>query len=228
MEIKTKCCSRCQKVDSEDKFIKNRNICRECTRKRSIENTKKLKDIFLEEEYRICSNCNENKLSTLFVRIHMCNDCNNKKRKERYYTDEEYRLKITKRIAISGRIYKSLKFRKNKHTIDYLGCNYEEYLLWIETYEYTLQNHGTVWHIDHVIPISTFNLDNEEEQLLAFNWRNTMPLSVKENLSKNNRIDKTQVEHHYKKLVEYHIKNNIEMPQKFIELFAKHLVARNP
>ena len=30
------------------------------------------------------------------------------------------------------------------------------------------------------------NLDNQEEQLLAFNWRNTMPLSSKENLSKNN------------------------------------------
>jgi hypothetical protein len=51
-----------------------------------------------------------------------------------------------------------------------------------------LENHGKEWHIDHVIPISKFDLNNQEEQILAFNWRNTMPLSCKENLSKNNKI----------------------------------------
>ena len=281
MEIKTKCCSRCQKVESEDKFIKNRNICRECSNKRSNENTKKRKDIFLEEEYRICSNCNENKLSILFTQL-KCNNCTNKNRREYYNNNEIIRIKLIKKASefkhikvierqqlkleeigegnkkckycdtikpedefrhnrlkcrdcerdnplekfkrnIRARIWWGLN-NKDKHTIEYLGCNYVEYFKWILTNEYNLENKSE-WHIDHVIPISTFNLDNEEEQLLAFNWRNTMPLSAKENLSKNNRIDKNQVEQHYKKLVEYHIKNNIKMPQKFIELFAKHLVA---
>jgi hypothetical protein len=47
-----------------------------------------------------------------------------------------------------------------------------------------------------------------------------MPLSVKENLSKNNKIIKSQVEQHYKKLVEYHIENKLDLPQVFIDLFA--------
>ena len=55
-----------------------------------------------------------------------------------------------------------------------------------------------------------------------------MPLSCKENLSKNNKIIKSQVEQHYKKLVDYHIENKLDLPQVFINLFAKHLVDGNP
>jgi len=91
-----------------------------------------------------------------------------------------------------------------------------------------LENHGKEWHIDHVIPISKFDLNNQEEQLLAFNWRNTMPLSSKENLSKNNKIIKEQIEMHYTKLVNYHLENKLELPQVYIDLFAKHLVDGNP
>ena len=54
--------------------------------------------------------------------------------------------------------------------------------------EFTIDNHGDTWHIDHVIPLCLFNLENEDEQLLAFNWRNTMPLSCDENLKKGNKI----------------------------------------
>lgn len=56
------------------------------------------------------------------------------------------------------------------------------------------QNYGKEWHIDHVIPLSKFDKLNEKEQLVVFNWRNTMPLSVKQNLSKNNKIIKPQIE----------------------------------
>jgi hypothetical protein len=68
-------------------------------------------------------------------------------------------------------------------------------------------------------------LENEEQQLIAFNWRNTMPLSATDNLKKGMKIIKTQVEQHYKKLVKYHIENKLDLPQVFIDLFAKHLVA---
>ena len=91
-----------------------------------------------------------------------------------------------------------------------------------------MDNHGSEWHIDHVIPLSKFDLNIPEQQLIAFNWRNTMPLSCSENLSKNNKILQLQVEEHYKKLVEYHIENKLDLPQVYINLFAKHLVAGSP
>jgi hypothetical protein len=76
--------------------------------------------------------------------------------------------------------------------------------------------------------LSKFDILNEEQQVVAFNWRNTMPLSVKENLSKNNKIIKPQIVQHYNKLVEYHTSHKLDLPQVFIELFAKHLDAGNP
>ena len=47
-----------------------------------------------------------------------------------------------------------------------------------------------------------------------------MPLSAKDNLSKNSKILIPQVEQHYKKLVEYHIENKLDLPQVFIDLFC--------
>jgi len=47
-------------------------------------------------------------------------------------------------------------------------------------------------------------------------------------LKKNCKIIPSQIEQHVKKLKEYHEKNKIHLPQTFIDLFAKHLVAGNP
>jgi DNA-directed RNA polymerase subunit H (RpoH/RPB5) len=55
-----------------------------------------------------------------------------------------------------------------------------------------------------------------------------MPLSSKENLVKNNKIIKEQIKEHLNILKEYHIKQNIQLPQIYIDLFAKHLDAGIP
>jgi hypothetical protein len=55
-----------------------------------------------------------------------------------------------------------------------------------------------------------------------------MPLASKENLAKNNKILIPQIEKHLEKLKEYHLENNLDLPQEFINLFAKHLVAGSP
>ena len=123
--------------------------------------------------------------------------------------------------GIRSRIIKALT-NKNKHTIEYLGCNIPNYLNWLLNNDsgYTLENRGSEWHIDHVIPLSRFNLEIEEQRLIAFNWRNTMPLSVEENLSKQNKIIISQVEQHYKNLLDYHKENKLDLPQVYIDLFA--------
>jgi hypothetical protein len=50
-----------------------------------------------------------------------------------------------------------------------------------------------------------------------------MPLSITENLKKGIKINLLQIEQHYKKLLEYNIENKLDLPQVFIDLFAKHL-----
>ena len=46
------------------------------------------------------------------------------------------------------------------------------------------ENYGTYWEIDHIKQIITFDLNLEENQYLAFNYKNTRPLSSKENKSR--------------------------------------------
>jgi hypothetical protein len=273
-------CSKCGETKSEDKFIKNRNICKDCRNIRS-------KELYKSNENnptasKECNTCHQTKLLTEIVKNKpICKDCNNSKRRNKYSLDEEHRLKLIQQSCIfkhnkvierqqtkleeigednkkcsvcftiknkckfrynrlkcrhcerddpiskfkrvvRSRIWIALKKHKDLHTIEYLGCSSPEYLQWLTTYNeiYTLENRGKEWHIDHVIPLSHFNLENIEEQLIAFNWRNTMPLSAKENLSKNNKILIPQIEQHLEKLKKYHLENKLDLPQVFIDLFA--------
>jgi hypothetical protein len=171
------------------------------------------------EDNTICKYCKEVKTKTHFRNNRLkCKDC------ER--DDPPEKLKR----HVRSRIHSCLKRNKSKHTHEYLGCTPTEYLKWLldNTSNFTLDNYGEIWHIDHVIPLSKFNVENEQESLIAFNWRNTMPLLAKENLSKNNKILKPQIEQHLEKLKKYHLDNSIELPQIYIDLFAKHLAAGNP
>jgi hypothetical protein len=169
---------------------------------------KKLEELGIDNKR--CSCCNNIKHNTGFRHNRLkCKDC-----------ERDEPLEKFKRV-IRSRIISALN-NKNKHTVEYLGCNIPEYLNWLLKNDsgYTLENRGSEWHIDHVIPLSRFNLETEEQQLIAFNWRNTMPLSCRENLKKNNKIIQSQVEQHYKNLVEYHIEHKLDLPQVYIDLFA--------
>ena len=244
-------CNSCHIEMPSSEIVKNRTVCKKCNnekrrnkyatddelRKKLIEDATTFKQKRLAKrnavkqeelenleqkigkENTICKYCKEVKPKTRFRFNRLkCADC-----------EREEPLEKFKR-SVRCRIYIALNKKKNKHTIEYLGCNSEEYLKWLEynSSNYTLNNRGKDWHIDHVIPLSKFNLDDENEQKLAFNWRNTIALSPKENLEKNNKIIPLQIENHLNKLTIYHKENNIEMPQEYINLFAKHLVAGIP
>jgi len=283
----SKTCSRCDETKETDKFIKKRNICKQCANARNREI--RASTVIEVNTSKECIICTETKLISSFIKIrNVCSDCNNQKRRNKYKTDDDYRKKVIiersqykhkkilerRRIKLEeigegnkkcsvciqikpecnfrynrlkcrtcerdepvdkfkrdvrSRIYIALKQNKAMNTIKYLGLSSSDYLQWIlhNNKNYTLENRS-MWHIDHVVPLSRFNLDNEHEQLIAFNWRNTMPLDAKENLKKNRRLDLSQIEQHYKHLSDYHKEKNIELPQVFIDLFAKHLVAGTP
>lgn len=244
-------CNNCDTEMPSSEIVKNRKVCKKCNnekrrnkyasnddlRKKLIEDATAFKQKRLAErrqkqeeeleqleqeigkENTICKYCKEVKPKTRFRFNRLkCADCERDEPLEKF------------KRSVRSRIYIALNKKKNKHTIDYLGCNSEEYLKWLEynNSNYTLNNRGKDWHIDHVIPLSKFNLDDEKDHQLAFNWRNTTALSPKENLEKNNKIIPSQIENHLNKLTIYHKENNIELPPEYINLLAKHLVAGSP
>ena len=228
-------------------FIKTNRLCKDCNNEKrrnkyQSDETHRLKLIQCEIEFKHCKMVEKHENDQKFQQSigecnKICSCCYVVKHKDgfRYNRlkckdcERDDPLEKFKR-NVRTRIYISLKRKKDMHTIEYLGTNSNEYLRWIMYCNeiYDLQNYGKEWHVDHVIPLSRFNLDNKTQQLIAFNWRNTMPLSATENLSKNNKIILPQIEQHLEKLKSYHEKNNIELPETFIDLFAKHLDAGNP
>jgi len=237
-------CNICNQNKPQTSFIKNRNICKECNNKRRKEKYEtdeehRLKTIKHASEFKHNKvvERQKKKLEEIGEGNKKCSVCSEIKSKENF-RHNRLKCKTCERDEpldkfkrdVRSRIYIALKQNKDNHTVDYLGCSIPEYLHWLLTYDerYNLDNRGTIWHIDHVIPLSKFDLDDEEEQLIAFNWRNTMPLSAHENLSKNARINKSQIEQHVAYLKEYHEERKIDFPQEFIDLFAKHLVDGKP
>jgi hypothetical protein len=80
---------------------------------------------------------------------------------------------------------------KGKHTFDVLGLPCDTFLSWIE-FQFadgmSWNNYGVVWHLDHILPVSKFNLENETEQNVCFGWANFQPLLKSDNWDKSNQI----------------------------------------
>ena len=55
----------------------------------------------------------------------------------------------------------------------------------------TWQNYG-IWHIDHIQPLSKFNLLKLEQQKIAFNYKNLQPLWAIDNLKKGDRTESSE------------------------------------
>ena len=99
--------------------------------------------------------------------------------------DIQFRLKEN----IRTRIYQSV-LNKSDSSRDILGCSIKEYIVYLGGMfdeNMSWENYGTYWEIDHIKPISSFNLTEDTEVKDCFNYKNTQPLSVDENRKKSNK-----------------------------------------
>ncbi len=112
---------------------------------------------------------------------------NNSQRK-RYRTDINF--KLYNRIRTS--LLKNLKRgSKKSKSLVYLGCDIEYWKKHLEKLfddNMNWENYGKYWDIDHIKPLSSFNLSNQDEINEAFNYKNTQPLEsfYNRHIKKNN------------------------------------------
>ena len=104
---------------------------------------------------------------------------------KRYNTDPIYKLKLNQRTRTRA----ILKSDKTIKTNDLLGCSYEELKSHIESLFIDGMNWDNMgrWHIDHIIPLASFDLSNLETQKIAFNYKNLQPLWAIDNLKKGKK-----------------------------------------
>ena len=212
--VLVKLCAYCKIEKDASQFHKNRNcvdglstLCKSC---RSItikaQKQRKLQEV-PSGQYKICSRCNESLCTSKFTINNrtcdklstFCKECakpnlwNDEKQRASY---KKYDAKKRNRIRrnMCSRIRHALRSQnvtKQKSTIDFISCDIPFLRKWLE-YQFQDNMKWTnmgVWHIDHVRPCSSFDLENESQQKECFHWKNLRPLWGKDNLEKSNKID---------------------------------------
>jgi hypothetical protein len=97
--------------------------------------------------------------------------------------------KINDKISrnLRSRVRKALKgIDKSKNTIKLLGCSIEQLKQHLESQfqpGMSWNNYGQ-WHIDHIRPCVSFDLNIKEEQQNCFHYINLQPLWAMDNLKK--------------------------------------------
>lgn len=119
-----------------------------------------------------------------------CHNCEYKRKKKRIKEDFSVRLITIVRTRLNNAL-KKMRLGKISKTQLYLGIGLEEYKLYLESkFEpgMTWDNYGVHgWHIDHIIPVSSFDLTQHEEIKKAFHYSNTQPMWAKINWSKGSK-----------------------------------------
>jgi len=152
--------------------IKNKKKKAESDRNYQLKNSEKLR--LYRKEYR------ENQLNRDRI-----NKQRNKQRNENFY------IKLNHKMGAS--IRKALKSNKNgRHWESLVGYTLEDLKKHLESQfqeGMTWENYGK-WHIDHIIPISLFNINGIKSKGFKKCWslENLRPLWAKENMKKHNNI----------------------------------------
>jgi len=123
---------------------------------------------------------NKDKIKKKYADIHI----------KKYNNDKNYKLKHVLRSRLNKAINNNYK---TGSAVSDLGCTIEELRKHLEDQfqeGMTWDNYGLKgWHIDHIKPLASFNLEDEEELLKACHYSNLQPLWAKDNLSKGAKYE---------------------------------------
>lgn len=207
MDKKCNTCNIVKKIDDfhKDKNLKDghRNRCKQCAiiaaAKSQEKNRSKRKEYL--KEYALLNKENlKLKRSEYYQKTkHQRAEYKNKNRERirkvsaKYERDKSNDVLWKIKRNLRNRINRATKFRyRNTSAVTDLGCSVKEFIEYIEKQfkpGMTWENWGRYgWHLDHIIPLSSFDLLNESEFKKASHYSNMKPLWWHENLSKGNRL----------------------------------------
>jgi hypothetical protein len=168
---------------------KNAKICfsSKCKKERAKLKKEKLKKL----TYKNCAICsvtfiaigNTTTCSSNCSNIKVLNRVNN-----RYNTDINFKLADILRSRLGHAIKNDQKIGS---AVNDLGCSIPKLKIYLESLfqlGMSWDNYGfRGWHIDHIEPLSKFNLLNRDELLIACHYTNLQPLWWQDNIKKSNK-----------------------------------------
>lgn len=215
-------CSRCKK-DFEDGDYKTCKYCRNYNKSKRDEIKRTYKQGTFSSKDNInkqCRKCLEIKPLINFYKnkrykdgyINNCIDCHSKLWKEyykntyysvmteRFKNDLIYKLKQNVKSYIHIQLKNQNKFKEDSSII-YLGCSIDFFRDWLI---FNNKNYNsTDYHMDHVIPLSLFDLNKQQDIDIAFHWTNIQILSKKDNLEKSNKFNTIEYFNHLLNVYKY-------------------------
>lgn len=192
MDKITKICTKCDVEKRLDDFPKSKlgkfgtdSRCKKC--RSNYYYTNKIQSIYNSKRYY-------NKYrSDIITKAKEYYDNNkvkiNKHSIERRKADQCYKICCNLRI----RVWKIIKHnQKSCSAVKDLGCTVSELRQHLESkfqIGMSWDNYGVYgWHIDHVIPLSSFDLTDQEQFKKACHYTNLQPLWAIDNIKKGNKI----------------------------------------
>lgn len=195
--MQTKICSKCGRELSLDNFYKQKHgvsgFCKECYKYRVKEYQEKNKEKINLRHKKYYEN-NREKISLIQKKYYENHKEARKKKVHEYKTkrikeDELFALTERVRTLIRSSISKK-GYTKRSKTSEIIGCTFEQLKEHLENTWYN--NYGTPYngepvHIDHVIPLST--AESEEDVIKLCHYTNLQYLKPEDNLKKSDKLD---------------------------------------
>lgn len=188
-----------KKAYLKEYYQKNKEKFNAYAVKRKTEKSEELKDYYRQYDklHRVHRRDNEQRYrDRKREKIRQANAVWVKENKDQFKaTQKKYRNKPEVRMAVNlrRRLLKALWNKTDKcgSVISDLGMPMSEFKLYMEKKfqsGMTWENYGKAWHIDHIKPISSFDLSDRPQFLKACHFTNLQPLWAKDNIRKGNKI----------------------------------------
>lgn len=165
---------------------------------------------------KLCHSCLKEKSITCFQinkeeswKADLCNKCSGEKPKavklpkkklpkvkKKHKTSKEQNKRRNQlpyrkmRNNISKGIRRSILIKTNR-TVEYVGCDIKTLRFHLESQfksGMSWDNYGLYWVIDHIFPLAAFDMNDPDEILWAWNYKNLQPLEKKLNEAKSDNI----------------------------------------
>jgi len=167
--------------------------------------------IYREENKDIINNQRKEYRNREEVKIH------NKEKQKEYLPIRKIKIQERRKSDLNfkmseilrSKIHKMLKNQETSYA-NLIGCDVDFLKKWLEfrfSAEMNWDNFGSIWQIDHILPINRFNFTNELDKRVCFHWTNLQPLPSIENRQKS---DKLLLHYYFNNIVNIHRFNKIQ------------------